>query len=31
MPTIGTLMRYVISTTVTGDVLADGEAFEALP
>lgn len=31
MPAIGTVMRYVISTTVTGDVLADGEAFEALP
>ena len=29
MPALGTLMRYVISTTVTGDVLADGEAFEA--
>jgi hypothetical protein len=28
MPKLDTLMRYVLSTTVTGDVIADGEAFK---
>jgi hypothetical protein len=28
IPGLDTLMRYVLSTTVTGDVIADGEAFK---
>jgi hypothetical protein len=28
IPKLDTLMRYVLSTTVTGDVIADGEAFK---